>query len=218
MRNIIIGLFSLGAVLLGVGLWQCQAADETAPAAPAATPAAPTAGGAPARATPPPAEPEVLGGAPSRAEESPLDLVKTTPKGELKNPYSDRIAEVAEEGHKRFFGASCNGCHGGNGGGGMCPPLSNEAWNYEPTDDTLFRLIVLGSNCQDYDDCMEKEGFPRIARETVSFPMPSQGQRSKSQPNNPAPLTKADDVWKIISWIRTINPNSLKRKPVPPPQ
>ncbi len=115
------------------------------------------------------------------------------------------------------MGIGCNGCHGGTGGGGMCPPISNDAWNYDPNDDTLFRLITLGSNCKDYPDCMEKEGFPRTARETVSFPMPSQGQRSISQPNNPAPITKADDVWKIISWIRVINPNSLKPKAAPPP-
>ena len=222
MRKIITGLLALGVVVIGVGLWQCQAADEAAPppasgatppaaagAAPA-TPAAPAGGEAAAPAAP------AAGG----ADMTPFDLVKATPKGQLKNPFNDKIAEVADEGHKRFMGTGCNGCHGGTGGGGMCPPISNEVWNYDPTDDTLFRLITLGSNCKDYADCMEKEGFPRHARETVSFPMPAQGQRSISQPNNPAPLTKVDDVWKIISWIRVINPNSLKANSAPaaPPQ
>jgi len=208
--------------VIGVGLWQCQAADEAAPppasgatppaaagAAPA-TPAAPAGGEAAAPAAP------AAGG----ADMTPFDLVKATPNGQLKNPFNDKLAEVADEGHKRYMGTGCNGCHGGTGGGGMCPPISNEVWNYDPTDDTLFRLITLGSNCKDYADCMEKEGFPRHARETVSFPMPAQGQRSISQPNNPAPLTKVDDVWKIISWIRVINPNSLKANSAPaaPPQ
>ncbi len=208
--------------MIGVGLWQCQAADEAAPppasgatppaaagAAPA-TPAAPAGGEAAAPAAP------AAGG----ADMTPFDLVKATPNGQLKNPFNDKLAEVADEGHKRYMGTGCNGCHGGTGGGGMCPPISNEVWNYDPTDDTLFRLITLGSNCKDYADCMEKEGFPRHARETVSFPMPAQGQRSISQPNNPAPLTKVDDVWKIISWIRVINPNSLKANSAPaaPPQ
>jgi mono/diheme cytochrome c family protein len=220
VRKIITGLLALGVVVIGVGLWQCQAADEAAPppasgatppadagAAPA-TPAAPAGGEAAAPAAP------AAGG----ADMTPFDLVKATPNGQLKNPFADKIADVADEGHKRFMGTGCNGCHGGTGGGGMCPPLSNDAWNYDPTDDTLFRLITLGSNCKDYADCMEKEGFPRHARETVSFPMPAQGQRSLAQPDNPAPLTKVDDVWKIISWIRVINPNSLKPKAAPPPQ
>jgi hypothetical protein len=219
VRKIIIGFLSLGAVVIGVGLWQCQAADEAAPppASGAATPPA-AAGAAPATPAAPaaPAAGEAAGAA-AGADMTPFDLVKATPNGQLKNPYSDKIADVADEGHKRFMGTGCNGCHGGTGGGGMCPPLSNDAWNYDPTDDTLFRLITLGSNCKDYADCMEKEGFPRHARETVSFPMPAQGQRSTAQPNNPAPLTKVDDVWKIISWIRVINPNSLKPHAAPPP-
>ena len=41
--------------------------------------------------------------------------------------------------------AGCNGCHGGGGGGGMCLPLTNETWVYGPDDDTLFRLVALGS-------------------------------------------------------------------------
>lgn len=227
MRKIITGLLALGVVVIGVGLWQCQAADEAAPppasgATPPAAAGAPSAmpgqaGGAPARSETPEAAPQPAGGEAARADMTPFDLVKATPKGQLKNPFNDKIAEVADEGHKRFMGTGCNGCHGGTGGGGMCPAISNDVWNYYPNDDTLFRLIVLGSNCKDYADCMEKEGFPRHARETVSFPMPSQGQRSISQPNNPAPLTKVDDVWKIIAWIRTINPNSLKANTAPPP-
>jgi hypothetical protein len=47
--------------------------------------------------------------------------------------------------------------------------------------------------------------------------MPAQGQSTNAEPTKPAPMTKADDVWKIISWIRVINPNSLKFKPAPPP-
>jgi hypothetical protein len=215
VRKIIIGLLTVGVVLIGAGLWRCQAADEAAP--PAASGETPAAAAGATPATPAaPAGAEAAAPA-AGADMSPIDLVKSTPVGQLKNPYADKIAEVAEEGHKRFLGAGCNGCHGGTGGGGMCPPISNEAWNYDPTDDTLFRLVTLGSNCKDYPDCMEKEGFPRHARETVSFPMPSQGQPTNGEPEKAPPLTKADDLWKIISWIRVINPNSLKFKPAPPP-
>ena len=38
-------------------------------------------------------------------------LVKNTPKGGLHNPYNDKIAEMADPGHKKFMGLSCNGCH-----------------------------------------------------------------------------------------------------------
>ena len=34
----------------------------------------------------------------------PLDLVKNTPKGGLHNPYNDKIAEMADPGHKKFMG------------------------------------------------------------------------------------------------------------------
>jgi hypothetical protein len=67
---------------------------------------------------------------------SPIDLVHKTPKGQLKNPYNDKISEIAEQGHKTFLDASCNGCLGG---GGMCPALSNDAGNYHPDDDAKGR-------------------------------------------------------------------------------
>ena len=49
--------------------------------------------------------------------------------------------------------AGCNGCHGGGGGGGMCPPLTNDTWVYGRDDDTLFRLITLGT------DDLQKQGL-----------------------------------------------------------
>ena len=77
-----------------------------------------------------------------------LDLIKATPKGGLHNPYADKVTDAAfaEEGHKAYLSAGCNGCHGGGGGGGMCPPLTNDTWVYGPDDDTLFRLIALGTD------------------------------------------------------------------------
>jgi cytochrome c553 len=62
---------------------------------------------------------------------TPLERVASTPKGQLKSPYPG-FASVAEEGHRKYMAAGCNGCHGG--GGGKCskatgvdrqvPPLS----------------------------------------------------------------------------------------------
>ena len=118
---------------------------------------------------------------------SPRERVASTPKGKLKNPYTDD-AEIADEGHARFMGNSCNGCHGGTGGGGMCPPLSNEVFVYGSDDDTLFRLITLGS------DDLQKAGYFRKGMEGVVGPMPPFGD-----------IIKTDkEVWEIITWIRTI--------------
>jgi mono/diheme cytochrome c family protein len=123
---------------------------------------------------------------------TPLDRVAATPKGELKNPYAD-YASIAEEGHKKFLSAGCNGCHGGGGGGGICPPLTNSVWIYGSDDDTLFRLVTLGS------DELQKQGYVRKQHEVVSAPMPPFGQIIKTD----------DDLWKIIAWIRSVNPSSV---------
>jgi len=112
-------------------------------------------------------------------------------KGELKSPYSD-FAKVADEGHKKFMAAGCNGCHGGGGGGGMGPPLTNQVWIYGKDDDTLFRLVALGS------DGLQKQGYHRKGSENVVGPMPAMGGVVKSD----------DDLWKIIGWIRSVNPSS----------
>jgi mono/diheme cytochrome c family protein len=127
---------------------------------------------------------------------SPMDTAKTAPKGSLKSPYAD-FAKVAENGHQKYMAAGCNGCHGGTGGGGMGPPLTNEVWVYGKDDDTLFRLIALGS------DDLQKQGYTRKGSENVVGPMPAQGTIVKSD----------DDMWKIIAWIRSVNPSSAGASP-----
>jgi mono/diheme cytochrome c family protein len=118
---------------------------------------------------------------------SPVDLVNKTEKGKLSNPYKDSQADVVAEGQKIFFSYSCNGCHGGGGGGGMCPPLINDVWVYGGDDDTLFRLVTLGS------DELQKKGYMRQGRENVVGPMPPFGSLIKS----------ADDLWKILAFVRS---------------
>jgi mono/diheme cytochrome c family protein len=122
---------------------------------------------------------------------NPQQTAEKAEKGSLKNPHSDPKS-VAQEGQKIFMAAGCNGCHGGTGGGGMGPPLTNPIWVYGSDDDTLFRLVALGS------DGLTKQGYTRKGSESVVGPMPAQGTIVKSD----------DDLWKIIAWIRTINPSS----------
>jgi mono/diheme cytochrome c family protein len=145
-------------------------------------------------ANPPPQTPpatQTPAGGEAAAGGSPTETAKSAEKGSLKSPYAD-YASVAEEGHQKFMAAGCNGCHGGTGGGGMGPPLTNEIWVYGKDDDTLFRLIALGS------DELQKQGYSRKGSETVVGPMPPMGGVVKSD----------DDLWKIIAWIRSVIPSS----------
>jgi mono/diheme cytochrome c family protein len=93
-------------------------------------------------------------------------------------------------GHKKYLSFGCNGCHGGGGGGGM--------WVYGPDDDTVFRLIALGS------DELKKQGYKRVKSEVVVGPMPPFGTIIKT----------SDDLWKVIAWIRSVSPGSEKRPPL----
>jgi mono/diheme cytochrome c family protein len=146
----------------------------------------PATGSPPAAQAPAAGEKAAAGGA-----GSPTETAKTAEKGSLKSPYTDS-GSVAPEGQKIYMAAGCNGCHGGTGGGGMGPPLTNQVWVYGNDDDTLFRVIALGS------DELQKQGYSRKGSESVVGPMPPMGNIVKS----------ADDLWKIIAWIRSINPSA----------
>jgi hypothetical protein len=122
-------------------------------------------------------------------DDNPVDVVKNAPKGTLKDPYDPANATVAAEGHQQFLNHGCNACHGGNGGGGMCPPLNNGVWIYGESDDTLFRLVTLGSQK------LQEAGYSRVSTETPAF-MPPQGGTT---------VTKAGDLWKSITWIKSMN-------------
>ena len=56
----------------------------------------------------------------------PTELVKKVPKGQLHSPYPD-YAKLAKEEDlvKQFRLPGCNECHGGTGGGGICPALDS---------------------------------------------------------------------------------------------
>jgi mono/diheme cytochrome c family protein len=171
-------------VLASTSLAQAAAAPATPAAAPAAAPA-PAAGGA-------------------AAGQTPIQMEAAAAKGTLKNPYTDDNKEITEEGHKLFMNYSCNGCHGGTGGGGMCPPLINDTWVYNGDDDTLFRLVTLGSVA------LQAKGYTRRGRENVVAPMPPFGGL----------IPTGDELWKILAWVRSAYNGDPKYKfgsPPPPP-
>ena len=125
---------------------------------------------------------------------TPLERVESMPRGELKSSYSD-FGSVAKEGHKLYMSLDCSSCHGGGGGGGMAAPLTNPIWIYGSDDDTLFRLIALGTVE------LQKKGYSRKGSEFVVGPMPPFGETIKTD----------DDLWKVIAWIRSVNPPLQRR-------
>lgn len=200
MRKLTTSLLAVAFIAgMGAFAWKACATDEpvkqTEDKSSAGTPATDT-GAAPA------GEAAAAGGECCKAGDMTpaIDLVNNTPKGQLHNPYNGQIDAIKDEGHKKFMGLSCNGCHGGGGGGGMCPPLTNDVWVYGPDDDTLFRLVTLGS------DGLKAQGYVRKGSENVVGPMPAFGTLLKS----------SDDLWKMITWVRSVNPNSQAKvdKPV----
>jgi len=120
---------------------------------------------------------------------NPLETAKAAAPGTLVNPYQDDIEAVAKDGRKIYMAAGCNGCHGGTGGGGMGPPLTNPVWVYGNDGDTLFRLIALGTKG------IEEQDYTRQRSELVKGPMPPFGTIIKSN----------DDMWKMIAWIWSVN-------------
>jgi mono/diheme cytochrome c family protein len=118
---------------------------------------------------------------------TPTAVVESAPKGSLKNPYTDDNAAIVAAGKDFYFHSGCNGCHGGGGGGGMCPPLTNDIWVYGGDDDTLFRLVTLGS------DGLQAKGYTRVGMERVVGPMPPMG----------AIVPTEDALWKIITFVRS---------------
>ena len=117
---------------------------------------------------------------------TPVQRADSTPRGKLKNPYSDTDAAVVAAGNRLFMNYACSGCHGGTGGGGMCPPLTNDIWVYGGDDDTLFRLVAYGSQE------LQAKGYSRKGQENVVAPMPAMGGIVKTD----------DDLWRILAFVR----------------
>ena len=60
----------------------------------------------------------------------------------IENPYADEAAVAAGERHFNAF--NCSGCHAPLGGGGMGPPLSDDAWIYGSEPAQIYFSIMQG--------------------------------------------------------------------------
>lgn len=196
MKSLTIG----AAILLGALSGGAAVAQDAPPPAGAEKPteaAAPPAAAEGAK----PADAAAGGAAPAAGEPKSLADAVKAPKGTLKNPFTGN-AEAVAEGQKIYLKYGCNGCHGGGGGGGMCPPLTNDTFVYGSDDDTLFRLVALGS------DGLQKAGYTRLKKETVVGPMPLYGGNETT----PVIIKTDNELWKIIAWMRTNFRGSEKTK------
>jgi mono/diheme cytochrome c family protein len=117
---------------------------------------------------------------------TPLQRADSVPRGTLKNPYQDSDAAAVDSGGKLYLRYGCSGCHGGTGGGGMCPPLTNDVWIYGGDDDTLFRLVAYGT------EGLQSKGYSRKGMENVVGPMPPMGQVVQTD----------DDLWRMLAFVR----------------
>jgi mono/diheme cytochrome c family protein len=133
----------------------------------------------------PAAAPKTAAAAPATGT-NPQQLADSTPKGKLKNPYDASDKASVASGQKLYNGAGCEGCHGGTGGGGICPPLADGVWIYGGDDDTLFRLVTYGSQT------LQSKGYTRKAQENVVAPMPAMA----------GVVGTADDLWHILTFVR----------------
>jgi mono/diheme cytochrome c family protein len=124
--------------------------------------------------------------APAATAMTPVQRADSTPQGKLKNPYSDADQAVVESGREVYLRYGCSGCHGGTGGGGICPPLTNDTWVYGGDDDTLFRLVAYGS------EALQSKGYARKGTENVVGTMPPMGQV----------LQTDDELWRILAFVR----------------
>ena len=170
-------LFVVGLAM--IPLQAQQAPQPAAPGAPAGTQRSSQAGAQGSQAG-------AQGSQPAGNTMTPVQRADATAKGELKNPYSDSDAAAVDAGQKLYMAYACSGCHGGTGGGGMCPPLTNDIWVYGGDDDTLFRLVAYGS------DTLQSKGYSRKASENVVGAMPPMGQIVKTD----------EDLWHILAFVR----------------
>jgi mono/diheme cytochrome c family protein len=193
MRKIITGLLVLaicGAAWVELVEAADPAASDQSNQIPSSSAPSPGAQGGPAGAPSGQGEP----GACCKAGDTtpPTELVAKVPLGQLHSPYPDyaKLAKDDPDLVKQFRLPGCNECHGGTGGGGFCPALTQGVWLWGNTDDVLFRLVTLGSAA------LEKQGFNRYQYGTVHGPMPGMGMT----------IATSDQLWKIIAFIRSINP------------
>lgn len=109
-------IFTMSALLLGMGLSGCRKPQSSSVANEAAFPNSTNVGPIPGDIT---------------VVHQNLD------------PYA-KDAVALQEGHRLFASYNCSGCHGTHGGGGMGPSLRDATWIYGNSDAQLLDTLIHG--------------------------------------------------------------------------
>ena len=117
---------------------------------------------------------------------SPLDLVKKTPKGKLRIPTKTLKPTSSRRARPLFRAIPAAAATAAGAAAACARPLTNDTWVYGGDDDTLFRLVTLGS-----DELQKERLYPHRTRE-------------RGGPHAPvrAIIKNADDLWKILAFVR----------------
>ena len=127
----------------------------------------------------------------------PLDLIKATPKAASQSlQRQDR--RDRRRGSQEIPVAGCNGCHGVAAAVAACARRS------PTTPGSMARRRHLVPPDRPRLRWIEGRGLHRVKREVVVGPMPPFGGIIKT----------SDDLWKIIAWIRSVNPSSATKPPL----
>src|SRR5688500_1340167 len=182
--------------LLATALGACGKSEP--PASPLPDTTAQDSAAAPATAPAPAADQGLSPGEQAAARGIGADTSVPAPTGPAKPiPQIEPIEatpQLVEEGKKLYFTAGCNACHGGTGGGGMCPSLINNIWVYGSDDSTLHALVKEGSQAM-----QTTYGQARVGKENVVGLMMPFGQ-----------VLTDEEINKILAYVHSINPTTGK--------
>ncbi|WP_242165993.1 cytochrome c [Lysobacter sp. M15] len=190
---LLVGLFATALGACGKSEPQASSPPDTTARESAAAPATAPAPPATDQGLTPGEQAAARGIAPDTAIPAPTGPAKPIPQIE---PI-EATPQLVEEGKKLYFTAGCNACHGGTGGGGMCPSLINDIWVYGSDDSTLHTLVKEGSQAM-----QTTYGHARVGKENVVGLMMPFGQ-----------VLTDEEINKILAYVHSINPTAGKVKP-----
>jgi cytochrome c oxidase cbb3-type subunit III len=104
----------------------------------------------------------------------------------VKNPYEGEPGALAQ-GRQLYQAFNCAGCHGGEGGGGIGPPLADDDWIYGGSAANIYATIVQGrpNGMPAFGPSLQGEAVWKLAAYVQSFG--GESEQEKAPPGGQAP-------------------------------
>jgi cytochrome c oxidase cbb3-type subunit 3 len=101
---------------------------------------------------------------------------------EILNPYADDPGALTQ-GRQLYQSFNCLGCHGGAGGGGIGPPLADDAWIYGGSAANIYATIVQGrpNGMPAFGPGLQGEAVWKLAAYVQSLGAGGKGESRESQ-------------------------------------